>query len=73
MMILVPVPPTTSRTTPPLEMIGSAFLHFLFVGLKSKLRPWPFLMALIEPMAHHNCTGLKPLRTPLVLNLDFGA
>lgn len=34
MTALVPVPPTVSRPTPPLEMIGSTFLHFPSVGLR---------------------------------------
>lgn len=37
MTALVPVPPTVSRPTPPLQMIGSIFLHFPSVGLWAKL------------------------------------
>lgn len=33
MTALVPVPPTVPQPTPPLQMIGSTFLHFPSVGL----------------------------------------
>jgi hypothetical protein len=44
-MAFVPVPPTVSRTTPPLEVIGSTFLHFLSVRLEGNLR------SCLSPMA----------------------